>query len=308
MATFTSIEAETRERAGKGAARASRRAGLVPAVIYGAKEAPTLLQMDPKLVLRKDPRTMRLVESVRYILSIPTNTLLIISSALGYFFFSGLLTFMVVFMKGHYHVGQATVTFVLLLLVIAAVIGTLVSGRVTDMMVRGGHVEARVWVPAVCYIAAAVLFIPGIVGSHLFPALWFDMAGAALLSAANPPLDAARLDIMPAGLWGRAESTRTLARSLSQALGPVLFSLIADLIVGIAPRPAPIGTTGGVASSSATGLEYAFLIALAALAGAGWFMLRARHSYARDIATAAASQAAAPGPATPTLRSSRGRT
>ena len=53
MATFTSIEAEARERAGKGAARASRRAGKVPAVIYGAKEAPALLQIEPKLVLRE---------------------------------------------------------------------------------------------------------------------------------------------------------------------------------------------------------------------------------------------------------------
>ncbi len=53
MATFTTIEAEARERAGKGAARASRRAGKVPAVIYGAKEAPTLLQIEPKLVLKE---------------------------------------------------------------------------------------------------------------------------------------------------------------------------------------------------------------------------------------------------------------
>jgi large subunit ribosomal protein L25 len=53
MATFTTIEAEARERAGKGAARASRRAGKVPAVIYGAKEAPTLIDIDPKAVVRE---------------------------------------------------------------------------------------------------------------------------------------------------------------------------------------------------------------------------------------------------------------
>lgn len=53
MAKFTTIMAEARERAGKGAARASRRAGLVPAVIYGAKEAPTLIQLEPKLVLKE---------------------------------------------------------------------------------------------------------------------------------------------------------------------------------------------------------------------------------------------------------------
>jgi large subunit ribosomal protein L25 len=53
MATVTTIEAEARERAGKGAARASRRAGMVPAVIYGAKQAPTICQLDPRLVMRE---------------------------------------------------------------------------------------------------------------------------------------------------------------------------------------------------------------------------------------------------------------
>ena len=53
MASVTSIEAEARERAGKGAARASRRAGKVPAVIYGAKQAPTLCQLDPRIIMRE---------------------------------------------------------------------------------------------------------------------------------------------------------------------------------------------------------------------------------------------------------------
>jgi MFS family permease len=256
------------------------------------------VEPDPALVLNEDPQTMRLGSAIRYVLAIPTNMLLIISSALGYFFFAGLLTFMVVFMKGHFHIGQAETSLILLLLVIAAVIGTLVSGRVTDAMVRRGFVEARIWVPALCYLGAVVMFVPGLLITTLTPALWFDMAGAALLSAANPPLDAARLDIMPAGLWGRAESVRTLARSLSQALGPLLFGLIADAIAGIALSPAPIGThpgRGEVTSNSATSLEWSFLILLATLAGAGWFMLRARYTYARDIATAAASQEAVAG-------------
>ena len=203
------------------------------------------VEADPRRVLRVDTGRMGIADAVRYILSIPTNMLLIISSALGYFFFSGLLTFLVVFVRGHYHVGQATTMLAILLLVIGAVIGTLVSGRLTDLMVQRGFLEARVWVPAVCYLAATALFIPGILGSHLTPALWFDIAGAALLSAANPPLDAARLDIVPAGLWGRAESTRTVVRSLAQALAPVLFGLLADAIAGISgifSQQAPIGT------------------------------------------------------------------
>ena len=53
MANYTTIEAEARERAGKGAARATRRAGKVPAVIYGAKQEPTLIALDPRLVVKE---------------------------------------------------------------------------------------------------------------------------------------------------------------------------------------------------------------------------------------------------------------
>lgn len=53
MANSVTIEAEARERAGKGAARATRRAGRVPAVIYGAKQAATLISLEPKAVVRE---------------------------------------------------------------------------------------------------------------------------------------------------------------------------------------------------------------------------------------------------------------
>jgi large subunit ribosomal protein L25 len=47
MADIISLAAETRERAGKGAARATRRAGRIPAVIYGNKEAPIMISIHP---------------------------------------------------------------------------------------------------------------------------------------------------------------------------------------------------------------------------------------------------------------------
>ena len=53
MASYTTIEAEARERAGKGAARATRRQGKVPGVIYGARQAPTLIALDPRTVLKE---------------------------------------------------------------------------------------------------------------------------------------------------------------------------------------------------------------------------------------------------------------
>ncbi|MBL8709908.1 MAG: 50S ribosomal protein L25/general stress protein Ctc [Rhodospirillaceae bacterium] len=48
MSAVQSVSAEARDRAGKGAARATRRAGRVPAVIYGDKKEPTLISLDPK--------------------------------------------------------------------------------------------------------------------------------------------------------------------------------------------------------------------------------------------------------------------
>ena len=251
---------------------------------------------DPALVLDTDPAAMSLGAAVRYILRVPTNMLLIIGSSLGYFFFAGLQTFAVVFMRGHYHASEATATLVLGLLVLGALAGTLVSGPVTDALVRRSRLEARVWVPALCYLGGAALLIPGLLSSHLSSAIWFYVGGTALISAANPPLDAARLDIMPSGLWGRAESTRTFLRSITQALAPLLFGGVADLVAGIVPAQAPIGTHthGIVSSSTGTGLQVSFLIMLSTLGAAGVFLLRARNTYPTDVATAGAAWAPAP--------------
>ena len=51
-AAIESVAAEPRDRAGKGAARESRRNGRVPAVIYGDKKEPTLISLDPKEIDR----------------------------------------------------------------------------------------------------------------------------------------------------------------------------------------------------------------------------------------------------------------
>jgi MFS family permease len=263
----------------EAAQQAARRAGAVP---------------DPALVLHEDPARMPLIRAVRYILSIPSNLMMIFGSSLGYFYFAGLTTFALEFVKGHYKASQAGAELVLALLVIASIIGTLAGGRVTDVMLRRGSLKARAWVPGACYIGAALFLIPAFVETHVGTALWFVMPGAALLAAANPPIQAARLDIMPAGLWGRAESTRTFVRSLIQALAPLVFGGMTSLIAGFYPKQSPIGTHASPASANqAHGLQITFLIMLASLIGAGILLARARRTYASDVATAAASEEAA---------------
>jgi large subunit ribosomal protein L25 len=52
MSDFAVLPAEQRDRAGKGAARATRREGLVPGVIYGDKKDPVLFKMDPRVLVK----------------------------------------------------------------------------------------------------------------------------------------------------------------------------------------------------------------------------------------------------------------
>jgi large subunit ribosomal protein L25 len=48
MSEVHTLVAEAKDRAGKGAARAARRAGRVPAVIYGAKKPPVMISLEPR--------------------------------------------------------------------------------------------------------------------------------------------------------------------------------------------------------------------------------------------------------------------
>lgn len=53
MSDTLNLPAETRERAGKGASRALRRDGRVPAVVYGGKEEPLAIHIEEKELVRQ---------------------------------------------------------------------------------------------------------------------------------------------------------------------------------------------------------------------------------------------------------------
>jgi large subunit ribosomal protein L25 len=53
MSEVQNLSAELRIRAGKGAARQTRRDGRVPGVIYGNKEAATLISVEPRELLKQ---------------------------------------------------------------------------------------------------------------------------------------------------------------------------------------------------------------------------------------------------------------
>ena len=57
MPKTSSLQVHGRDRAGKGAARAVRRGGLVPGVIYGGNQDATLIALEPRVLttLMHDP-------------------------------------------------------------------------------------------------------------------------------------------------------------------------------------------------------------------------------------------------------------
>jgi MFS family permease len=230
------------------------------------------VQPDPAL-LRQASKRMTFMAAIRYIMSVRTNVALIISGACGYYFMSGVQTFGTEFVGGQYHVGQVLANLLLLVIGVGAVVGVLVSGPISDALLRRGHLSARVTVAAVGATATVVLFIPALITHSAFAALPYIVFAAAALTAQNPPIDAARLDIMPAWLWGRAEGLRTLLRTAAQALAPILFGAFSDYIFG-----------GGTA-----GLKWTFVVMLAPLAACAVFLFGARRLYPVDVATAAAA-------------------
>jgi len=237
------------------------------------------IEPQPELVLTRDPGRMGILAASRYVLSIRTNVVLILASALGYYFLAGVQTFGVEFTTQQYGIDQALANLLLLVIGGGAVLGVLAGGAVGDFLLQRRHLNGRILVSAISASAAVLLFVPAIFTRSAMTALPYLVLAALAISAQNPPLDAARLDIMVPLLWGRAEGVRTLLRTAAQALAPLLFGAVSDYVFG-----------GG-----RDGLRWTFALMLLPLAGSAYFLFRGLRTYPRDVATAAASVEAAGG-------------
>jgi MFS family permease len=243
----------------------------------GIAPDPGLLELHPR------PR-MGMGEAIRYVLRVRTNVALIVSGALGYYFLAGVQTFGVEFVRGQYGVDQVLANLLLLVVGAGAVIGVLAGGPLGDALLHRGRLNGRVMVAAVAATITVLLFIPALLTRSSLTALPYIVLAAACLSAQNPPIDAARLDIMPAFLWGRAEGIRNLIRTGAQALAPVLFGAVSQYVFG-----------GGN-----SGLRWTFLVMMVPLSLSAVFLFGASRRYPVDVATAAAIPIPRPRSATQT--------
>jgi MFS family permease len=231
------------------------------------------IEPDPELVLDRDPSRLSLPEATRYILRIRTNVVLIASSACAYYFLAGVQTFGIEFSTKQYGIPSELADILLLVVGSGAIVGVLAGGAIGDWLLRRGMIAGRMVVAALAAGATVALFAPAIFARSAVSAVPYLIFAVAFLSAQNPPLDAARLDVVVPRLWGRAEGIRTFLRTAAQALAPLVFGAVSDYVFG-----------GG-----RSGLQWAFAVMLLPLAASCLILVRGIAHYPRDVATAAAS-------------------
>jgi MFS family permease len=231
---------------------------------------------DPAMVRLAARRKMTFGMAVRYVRRVRTYVALIVSGACGYYFLAGIQTFGVEFVRGQYGVGQVLANFLLLVVGAGALIGVLAGGPLGDSLLHRGRINGRVMVAAVAATATVLLFIPALFTRSAVTALPYVVLAAVMLSAQNPSIGAAQLDIMPPWLWGRAAGVQNLVRTAAQALAPVLFGAVSQYVFG-----------GGT-----NGLRWTFVVMLLPLSASAVFLYGASRRYPADVATAGAAVAA----------------
>jgi predicted MFS family arabinose efflux permease len=225
-----------------------------------------------ELILREDPTRWSLWRVMRYLLRLPTYGLLIAASALAYYFLSGARAFAMIYITEHYHISRGVVSPLVFVIGIGTLAGTVGGGRLAERQLRQGKADARIVVAAAALALSVPILGLAIWTSNAFLGIGLLTVGACVLSAAVAPIDAARLDIVHPRMWGRGEAGRMALRSTFEGGAPLLFGALSEWLGG-----------------GQNGLMWTFIIMLLPMLLASLLGLKARKTYLRDVATAAAA-------------------
>lgn len=231
-------------------------------------------QIEPHhdLVLHEDPTHWSLWRAVSYLLRVPSFRLLVLASSLGYYFFAGVRAFGMIYATGHYGLSRGLVAALAIVIGLGGLAGLAAGGQLSSRLLERGWIAARIVVAGGALLLAAIFTAPAVWTRNPFLGIGLLTLGTGALAAANPPVDAARLDVIHPRLWGRAESTRMALRALLEAIAPLVFGWLST---ALAPGD--------------TGLKWTFLIMLAPVVAASLLAIPAGRAYPRDVATADAS-------------------
>ena len=214
---------------------------------------------------------MTWLQVMAYCVRIASYRRLVLASALTYFFFSGVRAFGMLYFNQHFHLSHQMVMVTLLIIGAGALAGVVGGGQLSGALLARGRLTARVLVPTVSLFVTLPFIGFGIWLRNPWLGIGLLTVGAAALGAGMAPIDAARLDVVNAPLWGRSESGRAALRYLFEGAAPILLGAISGLF------------------AAQSQLMWTFLIVLSSLLVAGMICVPLRRSYPRDVATAAAS-------------------
>jgi len=232
-------------------------------------------------IIEGDPAGWSLWRAAAYVLSTRTVVALVLASGLGYFFLSGFKTFGVLYVQGRFGVGQGAAVLLLAVVGLGALVGVQLAGRLADQLTHAGHLAARPVVAGVAFALAAAAVVPALLVGSTALALGLLVLTTVGLGGANPPLDAARLDLVHPRLWGRAEAIRTVLRQSLEAGAPLL---VGYLSVRLGAHTSSVGD--GDSGPSGVPLGHTFLILASTLVAAAVLLLwTGRRAYPRDVAT-----------------------
>ncbi|MDD2749529.1 MAG: MFS transporter [Acidithiobacillus sp.] len=236
------------------------------------------IQPVSKRILQEDPTHWHWFRAAKTILSIPSNVILISASSAGYFYFTGLLAFGILYLTQRFHINTMAASSLFVGAGLGGIGGVIASGWIADWLLRKGLITARVWVTGIAFLLTIPFFLLALnTNNQVLEFIWL-FGGSAALGATNPTLDAARLDIMHSRLWGRAEGIRISLRYILEAAAPFAFGWVSTYFSESHCQLQHCG--------NGYGLSISFGIFTVLLLVATILMLSAVFTYPRDVATA----------------------
>jgi len=213
-----------------------------------------------------------LKEALRFLMRIPSMWFGTLSLTVSQLLLYGLSFWGVAYFERVHHLGPALAGTLVTVLGAGSAVGVLAGGYLSDLLLRHGHVNARVYVVAYGSIGATLVLAPAFATTNLWLGAPLIFLGGIMLTVPIAPAEALLTDVVPPDLRGRGAMVRQVVRTASYA-GPYLIGVVS---VAIAAR------SDGL--SSTVGLHWAIVSVCPLYALGGLIMLLALRHYPRDIA------------------------
>ena len=167
-------------------------------------------------------------QAYREILRVRTYVAALVSSTIASLFFGGIGVWTVTFLIRFHDLTLAESTSAISLFALGGLVGAVLSGYVADFLTHAGHRAARVFVAGIARLLTMPLLLLAFWIENTPLMLTLFTVGAMTLTAAQPPLNAARADVLHPSLRGRGTSLDAVCQSIAGAASPVIFGILAD--------------------------------------------------------------------------------